>query len=291
MPCPRRSATTAWSVVDSRYLELTGHLAEARALLQTASAYQNANFDAPAQQRAWYFFRQGEMAFEAGDNDAALGDEREAVTVFPNYADALRTLARIECALHEWQQCLPMRKRSANIVPYPETLGYEADAQRALGNAAGRRSNRRPDPHRRRLGDAAAHHRPAARDLLFRPRQLYPADAYAIAKNELNARDDIFTEDTLAWAAAMDGRWAKRARTSPKRRALRHAEFADRVSRRRDRAHFGDRAAEKAHLQRALALNPRFHPAFADDARARLAASERAAIKLRCIRVPGHAAW
>jgi high-affinity nickel-transport protein len=35
----------------------------------------------------------------------------------------------------------------------------------------------------------------------------YAAEAYAIAKNELNARDDIFTEDTLAWVAAMDDRW------------------------------------------------------------------------------------
>lgn len=37
-------------------------------------------------------------------------------------------------------------------------------------------------------------------------------------------------------------------------------------------AHFNDRSAEKAHLERALALNPIFHPAFADDARAKLGA-------------------
>src|SRR3984885_9047931 len=134
---PEKDRDDGWRVVDSRYLELTGHLAAARALLAIASAYQNANFDAPAEQRAWYFFRQGEMAFEAGDNDTALGDEREAVTIFPSYADALRTLARIECARHDWQQCLTDAVASSNIVPYPETLGYKADAQRALGDLAG----------------------------------------------------------------------------------------------------------------------------------------------------------
>jgi Tfp pilus assembly protein PilF len=36
-------------------------------------------------------------------------------------------------------------------------------------------------------------------------------------------------------------------------------------------AHFADRPSAKAHLERALALNATFHPAFADDARARLA--------------------
>ncbi len=45
------------------------------------------------------------MAFEAGDNDAALGDEREAVRLFPYHADGYRALARIECALQQWQQC------------------------------------------------------------------------------------------------------------------------------------------------------------------------------------------
>ena len=37
-------------------------------------------------------------------------------------------------------------------------------------------------------------------------------------------------------------------------------------------AHFNERSAEKADFERALALNPAFHPVFADDARAKLAA-------------------
>ncbi len=165
---PEKSRDDGWRVIESRYLELTGHLAEARSLLATTSAYQNANFDAPAQQRAWYFFRAGEMAFEAGDNDTALADEREAVTVFPNYADALRTLARIECAKHDWQQCLTDAVASSNIVPYPETLGYKADAQRALGDTSGADQTADLIHTVGELGRPAAHHGPAARDLLCR---------------------------------------------------------------------------------------------------------------------------
>ena len=139
---PAKARDDEWDVVESRYRELTGQLAAARRLLAVTSAYQNANFDAPAQQRAWYFFRQGEMAFEAGDNDTALADERQAVAIFPNDADALRTLARIACSLHDWRQCLTDAIASSNIVPYPETLGYEADAQRAW--ATRRLPRRRP---------------------------------------------------------------------------------------------------------------------------------------------------
>jgi tetratricopeptide (TPR) repeat protein len=266
---PAHDRDDGWRVVDSRYLELTGHLAAARTLLATASAYQNAAFDAPAQQRAWYFFRQGEMAFEAGDNDAALGDEREAVAIFPGYADALRTLARIECAVHDWQQCLTDAVASAGIVPYPETLGYEADAQRGLGDAAGAAQTADLIHTIGALGDQQ-HITDRLLAIYYADHHLYPDVAYGIAKRELLARDDIFTDDTLAWAAAMDGRWDE-ARTRSAR-ALRYGtqnallEYHAGVI----AAHFNARAAAKKHFQRALALNPSFDPVFAGDARIRI---------------------
>jgi tetratricopeptide (TPR) repeat protein len=267
---PERDRDDAWSVVDSRLLELTGHLAEARELLAVASAYQNSNFDAPAQQRAWYFFRQGEMAFEAGDNDAALGFERQALTVFPSEADAGRALARIECSLHQWSACMRDAAASAAIVPYPETLGYEADAQRALGQS--------DDAHRtddlivavERLGDAQ-HITDRLTAIYYAEHGLHLADAYAIARNELRARDDVFTEDTLAWAAAMDGRWDE-ARRAVARAARWHTQnslidyHAGVIA-----EHFGRRDAAKDDFARALDLNPSFHPFYADDARKRLA--------------------
>jgi tetratricopeptide (TPR) repeat protein len=268
---PEKARDDGWRVIESRYLELTGHLAEARSLLATASAYQNASFDAPAQQRAWYFFRQGEMAFEAGENDAALGYEREAVTIFPNYADALRTLARIECARHDWQQCLTDAVASSNIVPYPETLGYKADAQRALGDTAGAAQTNDLIHTVGAIGDQQ-HITDRLLAIYYADHGLYPHEAYAIAKNELKSRDDIFTDDTLAWAAAMDGRWDE-----ARLRIARAAKYGIQNSLIDYHAgviaaHFGDRAAAKADFERALALNPAFHPVFANDARTRLAA-------------------
>jgi len=268
---PERDRDDEWSVVDSRYLEMTGHLAEARVLLATASAYQNSNFDAPAQARAWYFFRQGEMAFEAGDNDAALAFERQALAVFPNEADAGRTLARIECSLHQWAACLSDATHSATIVPYPETLGYEADAQRALGQTAAAAQTDDLIAAVERLGDAY-HITDRLAAVYYSEHGLHLDDAYAIARNELTARDDVLTEDTLAWAAAMDGHWsvarvaiakAQRWHTQNSLIAYHAGVIAQ---------HFGDPADAKADFTAALALNPSFHPAYADDARRRLAA-------------------
>jgi Flp pilus assembly protein TadD len=96
-------------------------------------------------------------------------------------------------------------------------------------------------------------------------------DAYRIARHELALRDDIYTEDTLAWAAAMDGRWSE-ARAAA-RKATR---FDTEDSRLQYHAalialHWGDRSEAKARLERALSLNPQFHPVYADEARAELA--------------------
>jgi tetratricopeptide (TPR) repeat protein len=260
----------ALDTVRSRLLEETGHLNEARSLLERAGALQNSAFDAPAQGRAWFFFREGEMAFEAGDNEAAIADEREALTIFPQYADAGRALARFTCALHRWQACLAAAVASANEIPYPETLGYEADAQRALGDAADAARTEDLIETVERVGNAQ-HISDRLLAVYYSEHGKQRDDAYRIARNELKARDDIYTEDTLAWAAAMDGRWNEARIASAK--ALR---FDTEDSRMQYHAgaialHFGDRATAKRRFARALALNAQFHPVYADDARAWLA--------------------
>ena len=263
-------AAIAQDTLQTRYDELTGNLARARRTFERPTAYDNAQFDLPAQQRAWFYFRTGELAFEAGDNEVAIAAEETAKTIFPNDVDATRAEARFTCALHRYRECLTNAVASANVIPYPETLGYEADAQRALGDAAAAKRTDDLIVTIERIGNAQ---RISDRLLAiyYSEHRIHTADAYRIARRELAVRDDIFTEDTLAWAAAMDGRWNE-ARVAI-RKAIRfdtensllqyHAGvIADR---------FGDRAEARKRFARALALNAQFHAQYADDARARLA--------------------
>jgi tetratricopeptide (TPR) repeat protein len=253
----------------TRYDELTGHLARARERFERTTAYANADFGAGAQQRAWFYFRAGELAFEAGDNAGAIAAEQRALQTFPNYSEANRVLARVQCANHQWQACLDAAKASAAVVPYPEVLGYEVDAQRALGDTAGADANDALIHTIERIGNAqrvsdrllavyyAGHHENVD-------------DAYRIATRELAVRDDIFTEDTLAWCAAMAGHWDEaRARIG---KAVRYGTenalldyHAGIIA-----LHAGDRDAARRWLDRAVALNPQFDGAYADDARAKL---------------------
>ena len=260
----------SWDVIESRYLELTGHLAQARDLLVHPTALVNSNFDATAQQRAWYYFRQGEMAFEAGDNAGAIALENQALSVFPNYADANRLKAKFSCAQKLWQQCLDAATASATVVPYPETLGYEVDAQRALGHDDLANQTNDLIYAIEKVGNTQ-HISDRLLAIYYSDHHLRPDDAYGIAKRELAVRDDIFTEDTLAWAAAMDGKWSE-ART----REAKALQFDTEISVLHYHAgaialHFGDRAEAKKQFTRALALNPQFDAVYADDARTQLA--------------------
>ena len=255
----------------TRYDELTGHLGRARERFARVTALENSLYDEPAQQRAWFFFRSGELAFAAGDNDAAIAAEQRALELFPNYSEANRMLAHVTCALHRWQDCLAAARASAAVIPYPEVLGYEVDAQRALGDPTGGAQTDDLIHTIERIGNAQ-HISDRLLAIYYSEHGERLDDAYAIARGELRVRDDVLTEDTLAWAAAMDGRWEE-ARTRSAA-ALRYGTenalmqyHAGAIA-----LHFGDRAAAKEHFARALALNPAFHPFYADDARAKLAA-------------------
>ena len=266
-PSPYLDAT--WESSVARYDELTGHLRAARRHIERGMRQVDSVIDNPAEARAWYHFRAGELAFEAGDAPAAERDLKDALAIFPADAKAYNTLARLYCAEHRWRDALEAAQRGADLIPLPETLGYEADAQRALGD---RESARRTDDlifAIERIGNVSG--------INDRAIAVYESehgerldDAVRIARRDLAARDDLFAEDTLAWALAMDGRWTE---------ARPHAERAVKPGIEDSRVQYhagiialrtGHRAEAYERLTRALAVNPHFHPAYADDARERL---------------------
>jgi tetratricopeptide (TPR) repeat protein len=262
-----RQSSSEAETVRSRYEELTGHLPEARDLLDLAMRDFDANAGASAQSRAWYHFRSGELAFEAGANDEAIQDERDALAMFPTYNLALKDLAKFELANHRYREALDAAKAGAAVTPFPETLGYEADAEQALGDPAGAAATRDLIYAIERIGNAyRVNDRLLA--IYYDDHGVRGPTAFKIALREVHARgDEIYAQDTLAWAAAAIGKWA--IARSASARALRfgtedpilwfHAGMIH--------AHFGLRADAIAELRRALSLNPNFHARYADVAR------------------------
>jgi tetratricopeptide (TPR) repeat protein len=269
-PAARTDATA--ETARARLDELTGRLASARAELAAATAQVDSNGGVGAQPRAWYHFRAGELAFEAGDNDAAIADERAALDLFPTYNLALKDLAKFELANHRYREALEAARKGAEVTPFPETLGYEADALAALGDARGAAATRDTIFAIERIGNAY-HVNDRLLAIYYADHGLRRAAALAIARREAAVRgDEIYAQDTLAWTAAMDGRWGEARRAIA--RALRYGTqdplihyHAGAIA-----LHFGDRDAARREFRAALDRNPHFHPAFADDARKKLAA-------------------
>jgi len=76
----RATDTIALETLRARSDELTGHLARARERFATVTAHVDARYDQPAQQRAWFWFRSGELAFEVGER--ACIDDHESLDAF-----------------------------------------------------------------------------------------------------------------------------------------------------------------------------------------------------------------
>ena len=263
--------TSTVEAVQARYDELTGNLPEARRLIQQAMIETDSISDNSAQGRAWYHFRAGELAFSAGAVDEAKTDELDAIKEFPSLELAYRALARFCWATKDWQCALDAASKGAAVTPLPETLGYEADAQKALGDPTGEQRTQALIFAIERIGNAY-HISDRLLSVYYSEHGIRLADSLKIAQREVSVRgNEIYAQDTLAWAAAMDGRWdiarkaaalATRFNTQDPRIQFHAGMIA---------LHFGEVTQAKFRLQRALAENPQFDPFYADEARAELA--------------------
>ena len=202
----------AFDVVTARLEEETGGLADARAHVERAMRRADAIYDTPAERRAWLHARSAELALEAGDTDAAGRAANEALTIFPDHLRALTIAARVALADGDPAAAEAVAKRAVMVQPNPEVLGLLGDAQAARGENADAAATRDELLAVARIGDALH-----VNDRLVAQ---WEADhgvrvdhAYGIARRELGVRDDIYAEDTLAWAAARSGHWdvARRA--------------------------------------------------------------------------------
>jgi len=262
--------TDASETVASRFAEMTGDLSRARALLSGAAARADATYGLPNERRAWFHVRLGELAFEAGDGARALDEEHIALQRFPDDVQALTDAARFSAAGSRWNDALAYARRAVARTPSPENLGLLADAQERLGDAESAAATRDEILAVERVGNTQ-HLVDRLLALEYADHGVRAADAYGIARRELAVRDDVFAEDTLAWAAARSRHWDV-ARAAARRatawntgdpRIWYHAGVIA--------AHDGDRSAAASDFRHALALNANFQPGFADDARARLA--------------------
>jgi tetratricopeptide (TPR) repeat protein len=257
--------------VRARYQELTGELHAARGTIARAERTMDGGIDNPAYDRSWFHMRGGQLAFEAGDYDAAQAGFQESLQLFPDNAAALMWQARMFRARKEWRSALAAAAKSASLYPLPQTLGYEADAQRALGDVDGAaKTDALIGVEQRMFNLQGINDRLLAN--YYAQRRQHLDEALKAARGDYHKRgDEVYADDTMGWVLAAMGQW-NHARVYMER-AVRsgiqdpevqyHAAVVA--------IHTGYTAEAKRRLSEALQRNPWFDPFEADDARTQLA--------------------
>lgn len=256
-----------WMSIRARYDELTGNLTGARAQMAQATDEVDRMLSIPAYTRSWYHLRDAQLAFEAGDASAASASFDEALREYPDNAMALLFEAKAFRARRDWPHALASAKRSADLYPLPQALGYEVDAQRALGDEDGARKTDALIAAEQRLFNAQGiNDRLLA--MYYAEHEEHLGDALIAARSDIAKRgDEIYADDTMAWVLAAMGRW--NAARAYAQRATRYGTQDPELQ-----YHAGVIAWHTGHvdearrrLRDALTTDAQFHPFYADEAR------------------------
>jgi tetratricopeptide (TPR) repeat protein len=260
-----------WKSIRARYDEISGNLAGARVVMSEATQEVDRMISISAYARSWYHLRDAQLAFEAGDASMAASEYDESLRIYPDNAMALLFEAKLYRAHRDWQHALAAATRSAELYPLPQALGYEADAQRALGDGdAANRTDALIAAEQRLFNAQGINDRLLA--MYYAEHHEHLTEALAAARSDMAKRgDEIYSDDTMAWVLATMGRW-KAARAY----ALRAARYDTADPELQYHCgviawHTGHTGEARRRLSAALAVDATFHPFYADDARRILA--------------------
>lgn len=203
---------------------------------------------------AWVTVQAAMLFWHEGDHEGADAGFDRALAVKPGFAPALVGKARVALAQGQPSAAAALLQDALAASPLGETAALLADARRFAGDQAGAAAAEEEVFRHGREGDRRT------LSLYLSTHGRDPDRALELAESERKVRQDLYTEDALAWALYRKGRLSE-ARAAidralvlgtPDARLLYHAGAI--------RLAAGDRAGGMALVKRALALNPGFDP-------------------------------
>ncbi len=234
--------------------ELRGDVAGARSLMQQAL-----NVAPTAADKAFAFFYLGELDFNSGDANAALGRYREALAASPTDIQALAGKAKAEAALGQNLTAIDDYTALVARAPEPGLVLEFGEFLQSTGRVADAKAQYDIVEATQRLFEANGVE-PDATPTLFAADHGLPAAALANAEKGIKTRPFAVMQDAYAWALHVNGRDAE---------ALASLQPALQLGSRSALLHYhagmiqlslGHRELAQAELTTALSINPFFHP-------------------------------
>lgn len=263
----RRPSTASYSRA-AYYRKLIGDVAGAADLLKRA--YELADYNDP-ENRAWCLFQLGNLAFSAGRLDEAEKLFSMAIEIFPNYYNALAGLGKVNAAIGKIENSITYYNKAIAIVPMPEFVSALGDVLTAAGRS--QEAKRQYD-----LVDFIGSLSKINQEIYNRQLALFYADhleqkrseALRMTEQELMFRKDIYGYDAYAWCLYKNGRYQQAADSMKQALKMKTPDamlyfHAGMISSALNRT-----AEARGYLQKALEINPHFHPLFEKIAREKL---------------------
>ena len=234
--------------------DVEGAIADLELAIRLGKANQN-----PREAVAWAHWQLGSEHWAVGSLDAAEEQYRQALAVMPGYHRGLSGLAQVRAAQGRLAEAAELYRKSLDVIPLPETAAALGDIQAQLG---------RPDEARRQYAvveyigtlnnaNQAMYNRELA--LFYADHDMKLERALDLTEREIKERKDIYGYDVLAWVLYKSGRTVEAAAAMTEAlklgtrdpRLFFHAGMIQ--------ARLGERVRAREYLERARALNPRFH--------------------------------
>lgn len=206
-------------------------------------------------ERASLLAQMGRFRLASNNADAAEKLFQQALTVLPNYPDAMGNLAKLRIAQKRYAEAVQLCDRHYQSVPRARNLYYLAEALHLAGREAEARKDF-AEFEGKALAESVNKDN-SNRELVFyyadHARQ--PGKALDVAKQDYGWRHDVYTLDAYAWALHVNGQDAEARKQIEIALAVgvrdsklfRHAgEISLRV---------GDRAAAERYLKQSAELN------------------------------------
>jgi tetratricopeptide (TPR) repeat protein len=216
---------------------------------------------------AWCRIQLGNLLFNTGRLSEAEGQYQAALKIFPDYHYALAGMGRVRTAQKRSEEAIKYFEKSIAFLP-----AY--DAVVALGDLHALQNHPKEAATQFQLLETIeqineSHGvQPEAHMAMFlADHDERLPEALQIAQQHARDRRDVRTLDTLAWALCKNGRYTEALLASQKALRLGTKDALLYFHLGVIQSKLGHRTDAVVSLQKALSINPYFHPKFVDEAR------------------------
>jgi tetratricopeptide (TPR) repeat protein len=225
---------------------------------------------------AWSQFTLGDYYLQAGDFANAKAAYNDARKTYPDYHRALAALAKVATAEGQLSEAIALYEKAISVIPLPAYAAALGDVQAKAGNPAA--AQKQYDLVEFIAGLNAFNQTVYNRELavFYADHDSHLQQSLALARKEFEVRHDVYTWDALAWALYKNSQPEQAAAAIKEALRLETQDalllfHAGMIYQR-----LGENEKSNDYLGRAIALNPQFHPFYADVARATLQALSHA---------------